>query len=100
MLELKNQDGQSVLEYVLLLAVVVSLAMTVFKSKAVQELLGPDSVFFQTLRDRYEFSYRYGSLPGEGQDPSAGNGYSNTHESYYNSAQSQTRFFTPAEPYP
>ncbi|TDJ05741.1 MAG: hypothetical protein E2O68_06065 [Deltaproteobacteria bacterium] len=97
---LKGNDGQSALEYILLLMVVVSLSMTVFKSDAFKNFMGPDSVYFETLRKRFEYTYRYGSPPITGTEEGDSNAYSSRHDSYYNSTRGQTRFFTPAEPYP
>jgi len=55
----KRQKGQSTIEYILLLAVVMLLISVVFKSPLFIELLGEDSSFFKILKDRMEFSYRY-----------------------------------------
>ncbi len=97
---LKNEKGQSVLEYVLLMAVVVSMGMAVFKSKVFTDFMGPNSVYFETLRKNFEFSYRYGSPPSGLEDPSEGNAYASRHESYFNGSINETRFFTPVETYP
>jgi hypothetical protein len=97
---LKNKDGQSVLEYILLMAVVVSIGMAVFKSKVFTDFMGPNSVYFETLKRNFEFTYRYGSPPTGLEDPAEGNAYSNRHESYYNGITNETRFFTPIETYP
>jgi hypothetical protein len=99
-LNLKNEKGQSMLEYVLLLAVVATIGMTLFKSKVFTNFMGPNSVFFETLRNNYEYTYRYGSPRTGLEDPTEGNAYSSRHESYYNGALSETRFFTPVDTYP
>lgn len=67
---MKLQRGQSTIEYVLLLAVVMLLISVVFKSPLFSKLLGEDSSFFKILKDRMEFSYRHthaGANPDEGQ---------------------------------
>jgi hypothetical protein len=75
--DLKNNKGQSMLEYILLMAVMTTIGMTLFKSKVFTDFMGPNSVFFDELRSRYAFTYRYGSPPTENQDPTEGNAYSN-----------------------
>ena len=97
---LGNNKGQSALEYILLLAVVVSIGTTLFKSKIFTDFMGPNSVFFETLRTRYEYTYRYGAPPTGIEDPSEGNAYATKHESYFNGSVNETRFFTPVGTYP
>lgn len=97
---LDDNKGQSALEYILLMAVLVSIGTTLFRSKVFTDFMGPNSVFFETLRTRYEFTYRYGSPPTGLEDPTEGNAYANRHETYYNGGLSQTRFFTPVGTYP
>ena len=54
--------GSPTIEYVLLLAVVVALASTVFKSKLFQEVFGRDSDFMAALIVRMEYAYRHGRM--------------------------------------
>lgn len=98
--KLEGESGQSAVEYILLLMVMVSLGMTVFKSDVFKNFMGPDSVYFETLRKRFEYTYRFGSPPIPGTDAGDSDGYSTRHDNYYNSNAGQTRFFTPAESYP
>jgi len=97
---LKDNKGQSALEYILLLMVVVSLSATVFKSDAFKNFMGPDSVYFEALRKRFEYTYRFGSPPIPGTAEGDSNAYSTRHDNYYNTTRGQTRFFTPVESYP
>lgn len=90
---LKNQEGQSTVEYILLLAVVVSLFSVVFNSQAFQELLGPEGSFFQAVGAKIEFSYRNG-FPGEQRFTPPN--YSDLDSPTIN----QNRFFSPRDPYP
>jgi hypothetical protein len=99
-LDLKNKKGQSMLEYILLMAVMTTIGMTLFKSKVFTDFMGPNSVFFDELRSRYAFTYRYGSPPTGNEDPTEGNSYSNKHEAYFNGSTNETRFFTPVDTYP
>lgn len=55
----KNQLGQSSVEYILLLAVVVSLMTAVMRSDAFQGALGEESQIFASLYQQMSFSYRH-----------------------------------------
>jgi hypothetical protein len=48
-----------VIEYVLLLAVVMFLVATIFRSQLFTDLFGQDSSFFAALKERMEYGYRY-----------------------------------------
>ncbi|MCF8058240.1 MAG: hypothetical protein K9K67_03025 [Bacteriovoracaceae bacterium] len=56
---LKNQKGQSTVEYVLLLVVVVSVFLTVFNSRKFQAFFGEDSDFFTAIAQKMKQDYRY-----------------------------------------
>lgn len=60
-----QQKGQSTIEYVLLLAVVMLLVSIVLRSPLFADLLGKDSSFFKALKDRMEYSYRFTHLDSE-----------------------------------
>lgn len=95
-LDLLDQRGQSMVEYILLLAVVISLAGVVFKTDFWQSYFGPDGKFDQVFRARIEYSYRH-SL--EGSEFYAPPNYgSKNHDSYYKGGS--TRFFRPTQAYP
>jgi hypothetical protein len=85
---LHNKKGQGVVEYVMLLAVVTSIAASVVKSDAFQNVLGPDSNYFAALREFTTFNYRH-CLSGTTDNSN----YSGSHASY------NGRFFTPSKPY-
>lgn len=93
---LKSERGQSAVEYILLLAVVMSLVMVVFRNKTFQYYMGPDSPYFETLRTYIEHSYRYGSPIVTGLTPPDSNSYNDQHTTYL-SETGQSRFFTPVE---
>ena len=86
-----NRRGQSTVEYVLLLAVIVTLASVVFKSHLFQEFFGKDADFVATLINRMEYSYRHGRM-GENDQWN----YQN-HPTFYNKDENQSRFFSPFE---
>jgi len=97
MAKMMFQKGQSTVEYVLLLALVMFLVSTVIRSPRFQEYFGENSAFFTMLKDRMEYSYRYtqlGNRAGSGRedinDPK-------NHDSYAKDGSS--RFATSAEPY-
>ena len=84
-------QGQSVVEYIMLLAVVVTFGTTLMNSKLVKEMLGPNSGFFTILKNYTESTYQYGYLT-----TSKRHDYSKTaiHDTYYNTSISATRFWT------
>ena len=91
-----DQQGQTLVEYILLLAVVVSLTTFVFKSDYWQSYFGPDGKFDSVFRARIEYSYRH-ALGGKNfySQPNYGD---RNHDSYYGNGA--TRFFRPKEAYP
>lgn len=95
---LKDEKGQSAVEYIMLLAVIVSLSFTVFNNKIFLKYMGPDSAYFGAIRSYLGYSYRYG-LPGA-EDKEDFNSYERAHPSYVNELSGQTRYFFPLEAYP
>lgn len=93
---LSNEKGQSLVEYIMLLAVVASLVSFVFKTDFWQSYFGPEGKFEKAFRARMEYSYRHG-MEGE-SFYSPPNYNSRNHDHYYNGAA--TRFYRPNEPYP
>lgn len=94
----KGQRGQSTVEYILLLAVVVSLVSTVINSSYFKRFFGENSSFFVSLANSMERNYRYaGKVPlGEGisEDPVR------DHPSFINTETSTSRFFITIGAYP
>lgn len=93
---LKNQKGQSVVEYILLLLVVVVLSNAVFKSDLFLDFVGPDSDFFQKLKIQTEYAYRHGVNHQIDDDSN----YNDRHHTYTNPQSGATRFFTNKVAYP
>lgn len=87
-----NQKGQSTVEYILLFAVVASIAFTIFNGLGFNEIFGPNGQVATTYRNQLEFSYRHGFV--KNGTPGEPNYESGAHESY------NGRFFSAADPYP
>lgn len=92
----KSQSGQTTVEYILLFAVAIIAANTVFQSDAFQKIFGKNGKFSKTFRAEMEYSYRH-SLRGrkEYQQPV----YNGSHDSYVWQGKT-TRFFGAKEAYP
>ena len=90
-----KQVGQSTVEYVLLLLVVVTLAYTVFNSRAFKGLLGEDSKFFEAVFKKIAYAYRHGRADDEEDRLDL-----TRHNTFYNKQENRSRFFSPAETYP
>ena len=56
----RSPQGQSTVEYLLLLTVCMLLIMTVLRSDAFERYLGRDSEFFTLMRERFAYTYRHG----------------------------------------
>lgn len=95
-----SQLGQSTVEYVLLLAVVVSLVFTVINSARFKDLLGEGGGFALRMKDEMEWNYRFASqYYGEASAFNVNLG-SRNHPGYYNQRRGATHFIGPLRPYP
>lgn len=92
--KIKGEEGQAVIEYVLLLGVVMVMVVTVFRHPKFKAFLGQEGTFFKQYKSLLEYSYRYG-LGGK-SDP--GSNYSFSHPSYFDNGD--TRFFSNKTKYP
>ncbi len=91
-----SERGQSVVEYILLLAVIVSLAYSMYSNPKFKTFFGKDG-FFAKMKVGIESSYRYGIESTEPAD--AYNYMTPQHKTYYNSTQNSSRFFSPLDEY-
>ncbi len=94
---MKNQKGQTLVEYILLLAVAASLAMTFYRSKVFRRLFGENGEIGKKVKMRNEFAYRHAfqvSKGGTVSDIPRENKNINEHPSY-----GPGRFFGPKDPY-
>ena len=94
---LAREEGQSMVEYLLLITVVVSLAMAIFKSDLYVKFMGANSPYFITMKNYFEYTYRFGS-EGTQINPTY-NTYTDTNPLYIDDVGSQSRFFLPSEEY-
>lgn len=95
---MKQQKGQTMVEYMLLLSVVTAIVLTFYKSKLFQRYFGNAGLIGQTIKTRSEFSYRHGYMGTEDPHPK-GSRNGATHPTYADPAGG-SRFFGPREPYP
>ncbi|MBF0299104.1 MAG: hypothetical protein HQK51_10315 [Oligoflexia bacterium] len=91
---IKTDKGQSMVEYIMLLVVVVSFALIIFKHPKFAEMLGPNGTLYTKVRKNIEHSYKHAypyteddtdvDFPGRGVERGE-------HLSYF--SKGQTRFF-------
>jgi len=95
-----GRSGQSTVEYLLLLAVVISLAYTIINSSRFKELLGEGGTLGTTMRLENEWNYRF-AKPRNPTTPASWSGANVAdHPSYWNAATGSTHFVAPVKPYP
>ncbi len=94
---INNDKGQSIVEYIMLMGVVLVLVLTVIKNEKFQEIMGPNSTIVNGMRDSMMYSYRHGRPGLSSLDNST---YSGNHDTYTNGDGSGSRFFSNDEPYP
>ncbi|OIQ18546.1 MAG: hypothetical protein BM556_09840 [Bacteriovorax sp. MedPE-SWde] len=97
---LLGRSGQSTVEYIMLLVVIMSLGLLVFKSAAFKNVLGPNSSMFAAMAKKMEFSYRYGHNGTDDTFRDSGNDYKTPeHDAYRNKDDGRSRFFAPTSKY-
>jgi hypothetical protein len=88
--------GQSTVEYILLLSVIVGIAAAVFKSRYFQMYFGSGNKFAENVRQEIEYSYRHGL---SGRKPFEEPNYSSSrHDTFLKGGE--TRFFSAKDKYP
>lgn len=97
---LKSERGQTMVEYILLLVVAVSLVLTFYNSKAFQRLFGERGEVAQNIKSESEFSYRHAFVRGKPDVDVPLQRDITEHPSYTNLNTGETRFFGPKQPYP
>lgn len=101
---IKSEKGQTLVEYILLLSVAVSLTLTLYRSNAFQKLFGSKGSLGVRIKSQNEFAYRHAfSSTGPGRvrpaDVSRTNKDGSIHPSYADTESGGTRFFGPKEAY-
>jgi Flp pilus assembly pilin Flp len=97
---LKNQKGQTAVEYILLLAVSTSLVMTLYRSQLFQKFFGPNGQLGQKIKVQTEFGYRHAYYDPNITNEPALYEQAADHPSYYDSSLGEGRFFGPKDLYP
>ncbi len=100
---LRNNLGQSVVEYILLLAVISSLGYTFYNNKRFKAFIKGNDGMFATMKKGMGYSYRYGleyktEIPID--EKMSFNYQSNKHDTYLNPQDEKSRFFAGSKPYP
>lgn len=99
---LKNKKGQSVVEYILLLAVISTIGYSFYNNRSFKDFIRGDAGLFANLRKRMEYSYRYGrEMDAQVDHDQAMNFKYNTnrHDTYFNSTTGNSHFFSGLEAY-
>ena len=96
---LKNERGQTMVEYILLLAVVVSVVYTFMNSNAYKKLFGSAGSFGKIAKTQTEAAYRYSTMKVN-SELSRDNRDGSIHPSYHDENAGGTRFFGPKVAYP
>ncbi len=99
---IKKERGQSVVEYILLLAVLSALGITLLNSKKMKDFLAGKDGIFKTMKKGLAYSYRYGrDLPtAKDPDQKLTFEYTNTKHDLYMGDDGKTHFFLPYKKYP
>lgn len=93
-----NQKGQTMVEYILLLAVSVGLLLTFMQSNFFKRYFGTTGLLASRFKHDAEFGYRHAFINHQLPDAPRDNTDATSHASYYNNGS--TRFFGPKDVYP
>ena len=99
---LRNDKGQSAVEYILLIAVLSSIGYSFYNNKRFKEFMGGEKGFFVALRKGMEYSYRYGRPLDDEVDYDKAMEFSyqsKEHDLYYSKKDNRTHFFTGTNAY-
>ncbi len=95
----KNQQGQTVVEYILLLAVAMSLIVTFYRSATFQRFFGTQGELGRLYKLDSEWGYRHASMTGRATELNEPKASAEQHASYYNEAKGKSHFFGASDPY-
>ena len=99
---LKNNLGQSAVEYILLLAVITSLSYTFYNNKRFKDFIAGKDGLFANMKKGMSYSYRYGLEYKQDIPLEVKMDYSYTdksHDTYYNATANTSRFFSGIQAY-
>jgi hypothetical protein len=91
-----NHKGQAIVEYILLLVVIVSMAYTLYSNPKFKQFFG-NSGFFEKMRLGISESYRYGIESFD--EPEEFQYQTGKHKGYFNKTSNTSRFFAPLSEY-
>jgi hypothetical protein len=98
MIKGNKNSGQTLVEYLLMMLLVVGVMSVIYKSQIFQENIGKNGSFNLSLVALMKYSYRH-ALPGKKVEQYPPNYTSSKHDSYQIESNN-TRFFGPAQGYP
>jgi len=95
---LKNNLGQTTVEYILILFVIMTVYALVLKNPRMKQYMSGGAII-EELATNIQYSYRH-ALPGNVKETYPAFYQSATHASYSGGATGTTRFFGPRQGYP
>lgn len=98
-MEIKNQKGQTVVEYILLLAVAVSLVVTFYRSETFRKFFGTQGQLGKMYKKDSEFGFRHAHLKPSTDETNTPKNSAEQHASYWNQEKRETHFFGPKAGY-
>jgi len=90
--KVKKEKGQTAVEYILLLAVIVVLVQSIYNNQLFKKVFSAESPFFQVFKNQSKINYTHALMPSSSSQ-------GQPHPSYVNE-KGQSRFFLPLTPYP
>jgi hypothetical protein len=99
-MDVKDQKGQTVVEYILLLAVALSLIVTFYRSNFFQRMFGDQGRVGKLYKSQSEFEYRH-AFPWKSSMTTTFDKYpgASQHPSYFPDRDGESHFFGPSDPY-
>jgi len=100
---LATQKGQSLVEYILLLAVLSSLGYAFYNNKRFKDFIKGTDGMFATMKKGMSYSYRYGMQYNSNTNFEEASNFeygNNKHDLYLNGQSGRSRFFAGDDPYP
>lgn len=93
-----SNKGQTVVEYILLMAVIATVTLGVLNNSTMMSFVKEDGEFFEQLRDYMSYNYRHAGPRSAGMS-GAGGSYTGRHHSYFNTGRNNGRFFYSEDAY-